>query len=1571
MTGAARADWRDDGTPRIDLCSVDFRVASHDGPLSSPELLLQALRREILPVLSEVLESGPLATSDAQIAMLEIDLGTWPEDPDWRDLRWVLAHKLRLALAPHLQPAPQARGNAAADRDTLSALVAVPARGTVPSGTSPSRGTAMARDAGSFAQPPHPIPAADHVAMASRTAGTVPNPPPHLRDAGATTRQELIGHLWRTAADRSGDVADLFTALQARLPRTAITASTDPVNMALPTDFGFARALQTDLTHLFHQAGLPRQRAIPRAAKLAAALILRFGELALAESVVRILRDRPDHAAAATSRPMTEAAAGAPSADRTAGAGARSAENPRGPIAQPASRVPSPVLSPDDPEHASKRARPATRRQYDAAPPPDALADLVLRLLGALTHESTTPSRGHLTKLRAENSRDFDAALRSLGNRDQAAALIAWLTAPRDPSRGPVVAPSGRRQPLGPDHPDGSSSPAPAPSRPAHAVDDPQPPKITDAGPALRRWPQDGHRPIAETDAPLRADRSGNVTDPEPGARGRTEGGTASATDAITKGPREAGDRVGPGRQGDRGPRDLAKDQTQSDGRRDHGRPIASVGPEGAAIARNPPAADAQHLTAPALAAGRAILMQRNHPESNAVGRQLAQMRAADPARLDRLTLAAGGDTGRRRLLSWLDSVAPVRRNAGPSADHAEPRKAVALLDKQATRPRMTGAAQPLLGPLPSSAADTTNGDHVSRDAGSAAPAGDNAKALTPPADDAGGGLISLALAWLAGLERLPPGELRAGLLQMRADDPAGFAARLAKVADRPVTGALLHWLETSDAVADRLRAGQVGAAELRQSWRDDRAGSEAALRNLGRDALLGLITALLPPAAETLRSSINAMVADLADPRAALTAVLRELLDEEMVDLIRARQATAPVGTLPPPAAVAGSNRAELATTDGETATLIANGADPAAAALTRIMRLAGVGEAAIRQLLAGEDVASTGSAHHDADREFGATSGPLSAAGKSRPTEERTIRSAPASAPLKPPDAGSTRPSVSDVKNTDEAQEWTAKPPPAQKEATSAPDGAAGAMPGAPPLAISATDPVPSAAAAQQGRPSVQPPETGAARPTTPGTSKAEKATAEAPQAGSAPTPRAPAQSVDPPSRSASPSPGTSAFHADAGEILGRGQRPAPSLGAGPSRSGIVDAGTTNTSVAGTEPDAAPLRPRQTLPPGTAPAAQPAAPSVNDPRRVDAGTEHDPLRDRRPTATSFSGSIPGDPDHGASAIAPISATPALPPPAPRNTFTDVDTNQIEALFDAALDPAGQDLRAALALILDAWPVEASHQTAALRRRGWRVLLDRLVNADDADAPLTLGAALAHALARIEPDAAARARALRYAFARIGHAAAGDAGLRQRTRRALAAILPGMAARAGAANQPIAPANDAALPGDLIVTECAGVILLHPFLKMLFDRLDLLTRDGRAVKPERLPLALAALRDIDGRPGLRGCDPLHRRLLALSPGMPAPDAATLDDAARDLIDGLLRSVIAQWGRLGQTSHAGLRETFLQRPGTLRDEDGLTRLRVTPGPFDMLMDSLPWQLGIVKLPWMPLPCHVSWRDRHA
>jgi hypothetical protein len=217
-------------------------------------------------------------------------------------------------------------------------------------------------------------------------------------------------------------------------------------------------------------------------------------------------------------------------------------------------------------------------------------------------------------------------------------------------------------------------------------------------------------------------------------------------------------------------------------------------------------------------------------------------------------------------------------------------------------------------------------------------------------------------------------------------------------------------------------------------------------------------------------------------------------------------------------------------------------------------------------------------------------------------------------------------------------------------------------------------------------------------------------------------------------------------------------------------------------------------------------------------------------------------------------------------------------------------------------------------------------------------------------ATARTEAE---RRLAARITFAKMHYAAAGSPRARMLARAALTAVFPDLADTKGDSQIALA-------------TNVAGLVLFAPYLRMLFDRGGVLDPEG-LIPATRLPRARALLTGLSSSMAPQP-DPLERVLLGLVPGQSiAP--YTADDDMAALTDGLVRAVIAQWGALGKTAPDGLRQAFIRREGDLIPEaDGAVRLRVLPGPFDMLLDRLPWSITLIRTPWMLGPLHVRWRS---
>lgn len=161
---------------------------------------------------------------------------------------------------------------------------------------------------------------------------------------------------------------------------------------------------------------------------------------------------------------------------------------------------------------------------------------------------------------------------------------------------------------------------------------------------------------------------------------------------------------------------------------------------------------------------------------------------------------------------------------------------------------------------------------------------------------------------------------------------------------------------------------------------------------------------------------------------------------------------------------------------------------------------------------------------------------------------------------------------------------------------------------------------------------------------------------------------------------------------------------------------------------------------------------------------------------------------------------------------------------------------------------------------------------------------------------------------------------------------------------------------------------ENAGLVLATPYLPMLFDRLGL-TDDRKFKDRESAEMGIHMLQYLVTAK-LESAEfklVLNKLLCGVEPGLPIRRSITLSETQGEQLDGLLTAMIQHWSALGNTSIAGLRETFLNRPGVLRLQDDAWRLKVEERAFDVLLDRIPWSYSTIKYPWMKQVIYVEWR----
>jgi|GEM_PF-3041218 len=163
------------------------------------------------------------------------------------------------------------------------------------------------------------------------------------------------------------------------------------------------------------------------------------------------------------------------------------------------------------------------------------------------------------------------------------------------------------------------------------------------------------------------------------------------------------------------------------------------------------------------------------------------------------------------------------------------------------------------------------------------------------------------------------------------------------------------------------------------------------------------------------------------------------------------------------------------------------------------------------------------------------------------------------------------------------------------------------------------------------------------------------------------------------------------------------------------------------------------------------------------------------------------------------------------------------------------------------------------------------------------------------------------------------------------------------------------------------VYVQHAGIVLLHPFLASLFTKVRLL-ENGKWKNDSTVKKGVHFLAYLST--GSLQCPEYECLLFKQLCGLPwdtviepGPD---LSPAELKEADGLMQSVLEHWTALKNTSAEGLREGFIERSGKLwKDENGW-QLHVEQKTHDILLQQLPWGLGMIKFPWSKDLIWINW-----
>ncbi len=164
----------------------------------------------------------------------------------------------------------------------------------------------------------------------------------------------------------------------------------------------------------------------------------------------------------------------------------------------------------------------------------------------------------------------------------------------------------------------------------------------------------------------------------------------------------------------------------------------------------------------------------------------------------------------------------------------------------------------------------------------------------------------------------------------------------------------------------------------------------------------------------------------------------------------------------------------------------------------------------------------------------------------------------------------------------------------------------------------------------------------------------------------------------------------------------------------------------------------------------------------------------------------------------------------------------------------------------------------------------------------------------------------------------------------------------------------------------DGILLKNAGLVLIHPFIKHFFEKLEFLS-EGK-IKNEKLDEAVHVLHYL----ACKQEQPqehilLFEKFLCNIPlQYPIKRYIKLTNRQKEACEELLQAMLSHWQGLKTKNTAVLRNEFLMREGKLQTTNDRDSLYIQRKTQDILLDSIPWNFHLVKIPWKKKLVFVEW-----
>jgi hypothetical protein len=162
---------------------------------------------------------------------------------------------------------------------------------------------------------------------------------------------------------------------------------------------------------------------------------------------------------------------------------------------------------------------------------------------------------------------------------------------------------------------------------------------------------------------------------------------------------------------------------------------------------------------------------------------------------------------------------------------------------------------------------------------------------------------------------------------------------------------------------------------------------------------------------------------------------------------------------------------------------------------------------------------------------------------------------------------------------------------------------------------------------------------------------------------------------------------------------------------------------------------------------------------------------------------------------------------------------------------------------------------------------------------------------------------------------------------------------------------------------------ENAGAVLLYPYLRLFFLECGLIDDKRKFINSQARMKGVCLLQYlITGEMDFQEHETVLAKILCgYSIRLPLMGADESFYRKNEAAAGeLLQSLISHWKKLKNTSISGFRQSFLIRNGKLMEDEDKWVLHIERKSWDVLLESLPFGIHFIKLPWMNKPLYIQW-----